>query len=224
MRYPQIKSDKQFVRLWYEFFRLGLRLPDLREAIESRNHYDAWGDGSAPFDEWWKTHRQLFDLGKVERVRSGNERPGLMLVQIPISLPLAESAAEVRRLIKEAQAEELRAIGLDPKAVKSGGIRLGRAELAGKEPRGRNLYEALIVFGHWVDLGQPPINNAFAVSLHAKLGLRKRSRWLPQVLVPATYENGSPVYDADRIRQIRRLKDRGMKAAQAVSVGAPPRY
>jgi hypothetical protein len=56
------------------------------------------------------------------------------------------------------------------------------------------------------------------------LGLRKRSRWLPQVLVPGVHENGSPVYDVDRLRQIRRLKDRGMKAASAVSDGAPPNY
>ncbi len=224
MRYPEIKSDKQFVRLWYEFFRVGLRLPDLRKTIEAGGYYEAWGDGSKPFDEWWTTHRHLFDLGKVERVRSGSERSGFMLLQIPLSLPLSESVSEVRRLLKEAQAEELTAIGLDPKAVKSGGIRLGRAELAGKEPRGRSLYEALIVFSHWVDQGQPPINNAFAVSLYEKLGRRKRSRWLPQALAPMGIEKGVPIYDADRLRQIRRLKDRGLKAAIATSHGSPPRY
>ncbi len=225
MKYPEIKSDKQFVRLWYEFYRLCLREQDLRHSLDANlSAYADWGDGSEPFDQWWRTHKDLFELAGVESVSIGSASPGFLLLKIPVAAPLTRSIAEVRSLIKETQDKEMVALGLDPMQTKSSALRLNRVELAGKELRGKAIYEALIVVSHWLDMSRPPINLAFARSLHQSLGKRKRSTWLPHVLVPRQEEGGLPVFDPDQVRQIRRLKDRGWAAAQKVSEGKPPHY
>ena len=225
MKQPQIKSDKQFVRLWYEFYRLCLREDDLRHSLDANlSAYANWGDGSDPFDTWWRTHKDLFELAGVQRVSTGSASPGFLLLKIPVAAPLTRSLSEVRTLIREAQDKEVVALGLDPTHTKSSALRLNRPELAGKELRGRAIYEALIVVSHWLDMCRPAINPAFATSLHQMLGKRKRSRWLPHVIVPRHEEIGLPVFEPDQIRQIRRLKDRGWAAAQRVSEGKPPHY
>lgn len=225
MKQPQIKSDKQFVRLWYEFYRLCLRESDLRLTLDANlSAYADWGDGSEAFDQWWTTHRDLFTAATVQSVPSGTSSSGFLLLKVPIAASLTRSMSEVRSFIKEAQAKDMVALGLDPTQAKSSALRLNRVELAGKELRGRAIYEALIVVSHWLDMSRPPINLAFARSLHQSLGKRKRSTWLPHVLVPRHEEGGLPVFDLDQLRQIRRLKDRGWEAAQNVSEGKPPHY
>lgn len=225
VKQPQIKSDKQFLRLWYEFYRLCLREKDLRHSLDANlSAYAKWGDGSEPFDKWWGTHKDLFELSGVQSVSTGSASPGSLLLRIPLAAPLTRSMSEVRSLIKDAQDKEMVALGLDPAQAKSSALRLNLAELAGKELRGRPLYEALIVASHWLDMSRPPINLAFARSLHQSLGKRKRSTWLPHVLVPRHEEGGLPVFDLDQVRQIRRLKNRGWAAAQNVSEGKPPHY
>lgn len=225
MRQPQIRSDKQLVRLWYEFYRICLREADLRDALNANlSAYADWGDGAELFDEWWRTHKSLFELSGVQSVSTGSASPSFLLLKIPVSAPLTRSLSEVRTLIKEAQEKEIVALGLDPAQVKSSAVRLNRAELAGKELRGRAIYEALIVLSHWLDLNRPAINAAFLTSLHKKLAERKRSKWLPHVMVPKHHGGGPMAFDQDQIRQVRRLKDRGWKAAQNVSTGLPPHY
>lgn len=225
MKQPQIRSDKQLVRLWYEFYRICLREEDLRHSLNANlSAYADWGDGSGPFDEWWRTHKDLFELAGVQSVSTGSASPGFLLLRIPVAAPLTRSVSEVRSLLKDAQDKDIVALGLDPTRAKSSAVRLNRVELAGKELRGRAIYEALIVLNHWLDMSRPPINPAFATSLYQMLGKRKRSRWLPHVIVPRHEEGGFPVFDPDQVRQIRRLKDRGWKAAQNVSTGLPPHY
>ncbi|WP_426037957.1 hypothetical protein [Brevundimonas sp. DC300-4] len=225
MKQPQIKSDKQFVRLWYEFYRLCLRERDLRHSLDANlSAYADWGDGSEPFDQWWRTHKDLFELAGVQSVSTGSASPGFLLLKVPVTAPLTRSVSEVRSLIKEAQDKEMVALGLDPLHTKSSAVRLNRVELAGKELRGKNIYDALIVVSHWLDLSRPAINPAFATSLHQMLGKRKRSTWLPHGIEPSYEEGGLMSFDQDQIRKIRRFKDRGWKAAQNVSEGLPPHY
>ena len=62
MMSPEIKSKKQYIRIWFEFYKLSLLDPDLKDNIEkSSKFYKPWGDVSnIKFDEWWKTSKPLF--------------------------------------------------------------------------------------------------------------------------------------------------------------------
>lgn len=225
MRRPQIKSDKQFARLWYEFYQLCLTTPELATTLsDNASQYAEWGDGSASFDQWWRQHSHLFAPARVERVTSASPVDGYIYLKVPLSLPLTRATDEAREVIRMAQASALTQRGLDASAHKSAALRLNRPELAGKETRGSSLYEALIVFRFWLSEGRPPINEAFATSLLATFQARKRANWLPHILTPRLQGADGPTFDPDQLRQIRRVKDRGYKAAQRVSEGQPPHY
>lgn len=145
-------------------------------------------------------------------------------MEVPLGAPLTQSMSQVRALIRAAQEEQLAASGIDPAVRKSGALRFNRKELAGKETRGRTMYEALIVYRHWLNSGRPAVNEAFAQSLLRALEARKRSSWLPHVLVPRDFEDGKARFDDDQVRQVRRLRDRGRVALEKVREGQPPHY
>ena len=62
MKLPQIKSNKQLYRLWFEFLKMALKEPDLQANLAmSADFYAPWGDVQGQlFDPWWKEHKHLF--------------------------------------------------------------------------------------------------------------------------------------------------------------------
>lgn len=45
MSLPQIKSRRQHIRLWFEFYKLALDDPDLQDNLAKvRTFYEPWGD------------------------------------------------------------------------------------------------------------------------------------------------------------------------------------
>ena len=67
---PTIRTKKQQLRLWFEFYKLCLSDPDLQENLKkSEEYYRPWGDVSdVLFDEWWKTHHWLFGGFRVKEI------------------------------------------------------------------------------------------------------------------------------------------------------------
>jgi hypothetical protein len=62
MTAPQIKSRRQHIRLWFEFYKLALDDPALQDnLVKVPNFYEPWGDPRGlDFRIWWKDHGYLF--------------------------------------------------------------------------------------------------------------------------------------------------------------------
>ena len=54
MTQPLIRSSRQYVRLWFEFYKLCLNDRDLENNLEkSQKFYKPWGDvTNVEFDDW----------------------------------------------------------------------------------------------------------------------------------------------------------------------------
>ena len=52
---PEVKTKKQHILLWFEFYKLALDDPKLKKNLkESEVFYSEWGDVTGlKFDDWW---------------------------------------------------------------------------------------------------------------------------------------------------------------------------
>jgi hypothetical protein len=67
MSYPIVKSRRQHIRLWFEFYKLANEDAALQANLAKvRTLYEPWGDPRGlDFQVWWKDHGYLFG-GVVE--------------------------------------------------------------------------------------------------------------------------------------------------------------
>lgn len=87
MAHPQVKSRKQHIRLWFEFYKLAFSDPDLRDNLAKvRSFYEPWGDPTGvKFQDWWKTHSYLFGSTQVEEIAKVSKAPNVLNVSIPLN-------------------------------------------------------------------------------------------------------------------------------------------
>ena len=219
MRSPEIKSKKQYIRIWFEFYKLSLLDPDLKDNIKkSSKFYKQWGDVSnLKFDEWWKTSKPLFGETRVKESTRIIRNKHVLNVSIPLNLPITNSLKEVKKLIEDKQ-QDLMGDGHDqPKKSKIVGG--GKYELTqGVEVRGRTLNEILVVYQKFIHSGKPPINMEFVMKVHRELQNRPRSKWTLYFL--GDVENS--LDHSNLVRYMRRMVQRGSKICTSVSKGDFP--
>ena len=89
MALPQIKSRRQHIRLWFEFYKLALDDPALQGNLAKvRAFYEPWGDPrGVDFRVWWKDHGYLFGATQVEEATKVSKAPNVLNVSIPLNLP-----------------------------------------------------------------------------------------------------------------------------------------
>ena len=224
---PQIKSSKQHFRLWFEFYKLSLKEPDLKDNIEkSSDYYKPWGDVSnILFDPWWKEHKHLFGVSRVEQVSKVINHDNALNVAIPLNQPVSKSIKQLKELIEEKQKQRLEELGLEEYGRKTKSVSFGQYELtSGVEIRGRTLYEIQLMYTIWVDMGKPPVNSAYCTEVVTRLRNRPRSKWIPYLLSiePSKDRKGNLRYTDDQLRQVRRYLKKGYKICQSVSKGQFP--
>ena len=224
---PIIQSKKQKIRLWFEFLKLCHLDPDLTtNLVRSKSKYREWGDIlDVKFDEWWKDHRGLFGNERVEEIERIVKQSNVLNVAIPLNQTVTRSLNEIKHLIEERQRSRLTEVGIDPNSVKSMSVGFGKFELTeGVEIRGRTLYEVLLIYGIWLEMGKPSVNSDFCMEVIDRLKKRPRSRWAPHILSvePTTDLNGNLRIADDVIRKVRRHIDRGKRVSQSVSLGEFP--
>lgn len=215
-----VKSRKQHIRLWFEFYKLALQDPDLAKNIEqSRGFYSPWGDvNSISFDDWWKTHRSLFGVTQVEVVDRVKRDENTINLAIPLNLPISSIMDEVKRLVGDAQTSRLIELGIDPRTKKTQRVGLGHYELTdGVEIRGKVLHETLIILQIWVQSGRPPVNENFVELVRNTLKDRPVAKWVPMFMI-----DENPLDPSNVVRQMRRRIERGKEVCRAVSKGEFP--
>jgi hypothetical protein len=121
MSQPIVKSRRQHIRLWFEFYKLALDDPALQANLAKvRTFYEPWGDPRGlDFREWWKTHAYLFGGTQVEEITKVPKAPNVLNLSIPLNLAVTKTLPEIKALIEAKQRERLEQLGLDPKAAKS---------------------------------------------------------------------------------------------------------
>ena len=79
-----MKSRRQQIRLWFEFYKLALDDPDLAANIaSSRDFYAPWGEcRGVKFDTWYREHGYLFGGTKVEEVTKVSSHPNRLVAKV----------------------------------------------------------------------------------------------------------------------------------------------
>jgi hypothetical protein len=227
MRLPQIKSNKQLYRLWFEFLKMAHREADLQANLAaSSDFYAPWGDVQDQlFDPWWKEHKHLFGQTYVKEVDRVSAAENVLYVAIPLNQPASRSLSDIKDLIEGKQRARLVEQGIDPEAVKSLSTAFGQYSFTqGVEIRGRVLYEIQLMYGIWQELGKPAVNSDYLHEVVTRLRSRPKSKWTPYLLQidPMTDKKGNLRYDEGQIRQVRRYLKKGYSVCEAVSNGEFP--
>ena len=222
MKQPQIKSNKQLYRLWFEFLKLAHREPDLQlNLAESAEFYGPWGYvRDQLFDPWWKVHKHLFGQTYVKEVDRVSLADNVLYVAIPLNQPASRSLNDIKELIEGRQRARLLAQGIDPSTAKSLSAAFGQYSFTqGIEIRGKVLYEIQLMYGIWQDMGKPAVNSEFISEVVNRLRSRPRSKWTPYLLQidPMPDKKGNLRYDEGQIRQVRRYLKKGYAVCEAVS-------
>ncbi|MDA7635248.1 hypothetical protein N8755_05000 [Alphaproteobacteria bacterium] len=217
---PNPTSRRQHIRIWFEFYKLSLLDPGLSENIQrSLDFYKPWGDiTSVKFDDWWRDHKDLFGITRVEETKRISKHPNSLNVTIPLNQPITNSIKQLRSIIEERQKERLAEMGIDTSSQKTSSVGIGQYEFSkGVEIRGRTLNEILVIYRIWISKGRPPINMDLIKSINETLRSRPKSKWVPMIMIdeePEDYLN--------LVRQVRRLINRGKKITESVSKGQFP--
>lgn len=226
MRRPAVKSRRQHVRLWFEFYKLALNDPDLQTNLEqSRPVYEPWGDcRGVKFDAWWKIHGDLF-VTRVEVVETVRRNPNILTVAIPLNQPASAIKKEVMELVEKAQTDWWTAKGVDPSTLKSLATSAGSYPFTAKEIRGDALNETLIIYGLWRSWDRPRVNSDFCLRVIDHMRSRPRSKWIPLMLnqTPTTNWKGKKEFDENLLRVVRRKVSEGRAVCEAVSEGRFPK-
>lgn len=227
MKQPQIKSNKQLYRLWFEFLKMAHKEPNLQENLAaSAEFYGPWGDvRDQLFDSWWKEHKHLFGQTYVKEVERVSVADNVLYVAIPLNQPASRSLNDIKELIEGRQLARLMEQGIDPTKIKSLSAAFGQYSFTqGVEIRGRVLYEIQLMYGIWQQLRKPAVNSDYLHEVVKRLRSRPKSKWTPYLLQidPMPDKKGNLRYDEGQIRQVRRYLKKGYAVCEIVSKGEFP--
>ena len=226
MAQPLIKSRRQHIRLWFEFYKLALDDPSLKANLAKvRIFYEPWGEPRGiDFDEWWKDHGYLFGATQVEETSKVSKAPNVLNLSIPLNLAVTKTLPEIKAMIEAKQRERLEQLGLDPKGAKSLTAGFGTYEINAKELRGRPLHEAHVVYRIWLEMAKPSINSDFLQEVRGRLQSRPNAKWLPSFLLREAEADrkGNLRFTEEQIRQMRRSIKKAQDVCLAVSKGRFP--
>ena len=221
MVHPIVKSRKQHIRLWFEFYKIVLDNPELQANLSTTgDFYKPWGDcRQLKFQDWWKDHAYLFGGTEVESISRINKHPNLLSLAIPLNLPIAQTLPQIKAIIEERQRQRFVELGIEPEGAKSLKSGFGKYNINVKELRGRTLHEAHVIYCVWLEQGKPPINSNFLQEVRDKLLSRPKAKWLPSFLQreAQTDRKGNPRFVEEQIRQTRRSIKKAQDVCLAVS-------
>lgn len=226
VRHPIVKSQKQHIRLWFEFYKLVCDDPSCQDNLAKvQSFYQSWGNPrGVKFDDWWKDHANLFGTNRVEIASKISKTSNMLTVNIPLNIPVSLALADVKLLIEAKQSERLIELGLDPQSSKSRRAAFGKYEINAKELRGRPLHESLVLYQIWLSMGKPKVNSTFMQTVRDTLRNRPKAKWLPAFLLQEADvdRKGNLRFTEEQIRQMRRAIKKASNVCLAVSKGMFP--
>ena len=226
MNQPVVKSKKQHIRLWFEFYKLASDDPALHGNLaQVQGFYEPWGDPrGVSFQDWWKDHNYLFGALQVQEITKALKAPNVLNLSIPLNLAVTKTLPEIKALIEAKQRERMQELGIEPSSAKSLNSGFGTYEINAKELRGRPLHEAHVLYCIWLEMGKPTINSNFMQTARDRLVNRPKAKWLPSFLIREADldRKRNPRFAEEQIRQMRRSIKKAQCTCIAVSKGTFP--
>lgn len=103
MNKSSIILRKESYRLWFEFYKmccLSTQISIVKNLEKSKDFYKSWGDvRGLKFDDWWKSHQELFSEPSVKTLSDMSERQ--TDDSLIIEVPLNQSTSKLLELIKK---------------------------------------------------------------------------------------------------------------------------
>ena len=220
----QIKSRKQHIRLWFEFYKICLTQNEFKEnLVQSHNFYKPWGNVlDIKFDDWWDKNKDLFGPTRVEEISKISKHPNSLNLVIPLNQKLTTILKSVKTIIETKQINRLEEIGVDHKSLKSLDRGFGQYELSSKEIKGQFIYQILLILQVYIKHNKPRINKDFLINIYEFLKARPRSVLRGFRTINENLYNYTSSDLNDEIRVIRRNVQQGYRILETVSRGRFP--
>jgi hypothetical protein len=223
--YPQIRSKRQLIRLWFDCLKICHSISDYTDNLkQSETFYREWGDISdIKFDDWWREKKHLFDDYTVTEIDKVKSNPYVVNVSIPLNQNISTSIKEVRQIVEQRQLELMEELGEDQTGHKSRYPKAGKYSFSQKEIKGRYHYQNIEMYKLYLEFGKPPINRDFLLRMYETLKDRPKSLLWKSIgqLSDVLYESRNVDVD-DQIRSVRRGLKSVEKVLRNVSLGRFP--
>lgn len=176
------KDGRQPFRLWFEFYKLALKNPELQSEVKkSKDFYKAWGDiDSTKFDPWYQANKHLFadQLSiAIFDAPPKESNPEFLYLSIPRNW-------SVTKIVKQLKTDLDGKVGNIVTGKKHKNLPKSNYSITyGKELKTTNMNFALVIYRDiYLKLGKPPINQAFIDEVHKFYKARKRAKKIPSTM------------------------------------------
>ena len=155
----QIKSKRQFIRLWYECYQLCLENNNYKDNLKNSNSfYKDWGNvKDLEFGKWFKEKEYLFKDLYVKEIDELINDPNVINISIPLNQTISKSLDEVKKLIEKKRSKEF------------------NFEFTNNF-KGVFRYINLEIYKIWNNLGKIPINRKFLIEVRKDFDSRPKSK------------------------------------------------
>ena len=155
----QIKSKRQFIRLWYECYQLCLESNNYKDNLKnSKSFYEDWGNvKDLEFGKWFKEKEYLFKDLYVKEIDELINDPNVINISIPLNQTISKSLDEVKKLIEKKRSKEF------------------NFEFTNNF-KGVFRYINIEIYKIWIRLGKPPINRKFLIEIRKDFDSRPKSK------------------------------------------------
>lgn len=176
------KDGRQPFRLWFEFYKLALKNPDLQSEIKkSKDFYSAWGNiENIKYDTWYASNKHLFADQLAIKI-SDNPISELDPEYLHLKIPKNWS---ITKILKELKINLIGKVGLVTTGKKHKNLPKALYRIThGKELKTTNMNFALVVYRDvYLKLNKPPINQEFIDEVHKFYRSRKRNKKIPSTM------------------------------------------
>ena len=155
----EIKSKRQFIRLWFECYQLCLEEKNYKDNLKnSKSFYKDWGVvKDIEFSEWFKKKEYLFEDLYVKEIDKIINNPNMINISIPLNQSMSKTLNDVKKLVESKRSKEF------------------NFEFTNNF-KGVLRYINLEIYKIWIKLGKIPINRKFLIEARKDFDSRPKSK------------------------------------------------
>ena len=155
----EIKSKRQFIRLWFECYQLCLESKNYKDNLKkSKSFYKDWGIvKDVEFSKWFDKKEYLFEDLYVKEIDKIINNPNMINISIPLNQSMSKTLNDVKKLVESKRSKEF------------------NFEFTNNF-KGVFRYINLEIYKIWINLGKIPINRKFLIEIRKDFDSRPKSK------------------------------------------------
>ena len=155
----EIKSKRQFIRLWFECYQLCLKSKNYKDNLKkSKSFYKDWGIvKDVEFSKWFDKKEYLFEDLYVKEIDKIINNPNMINISIPLNQSMSKTLNDVKKLVESKRSKEF------------------NFEFTNNF-KGVFRYINLEIYKIWINLGKIPINRKFLIEIRKNFDSRPKSK------------------------------------------------